>query len=98
MASVVHLLTASPMDWQQRAACRALDTELFFPPPHSEHKQQREAREAEAKAICATCPVRVECLDWALRTEEPHGVWGGCSEIERKQMLAAGPLSRREAG
>ena len=94
MASVVHQLTATPMDWQQQAACRALDTEIFFPPVVPEHKQQREARESRAKAICATCPVQEACLDWALRTEEPHGVWGGYSESERKQLLALGPRGR----
>ena len=88
MASVAHLLAATPMDWQQLAACRTLDTELFFPPVQPEPRAQREERESQAKAICAACPVREPCLDWALRTEEPHGVWGGRTEHERRQLLA----------
>ncbi len=37
-----------------------------------------------AKAICATCPVREPCLAYALRIREPHGIWGGLSEVERR--------------
>lgn len=75
--------------WQQHGLCRVVDADVFFPPPYFEHKPEREAREAKARAVCARCPVRAECLDWALATREPHGVWGGCSESERKRMLAA---------
>ena len=74
-------------EWQQRGSCRATDSEVFFPPAHFEHKPEREVREAAAKAICVGCPVRVDCLTWALAVREPHGVWGGASEGERKQML-----------
>ncbi len=74
--------------WQQHALCRSDDAEVFFPPLHFEHKPQREAREAKAKAICARCPVRAPCLEWALATGEQHGIWGGLSELERKSMLA----------
>jgi WhiB family redox-sensing transcriptional regulator len=77
------------MDWQRDAACRAADGVLFFPPSHFEHRPEREAREARAKAICDGCPVRLQCLEWALATCEPHGVWGGRSEAERKQILHA---------
>jgi WhiB family transcriptional regulator, redox-sensing transcriptional regulator len=74
-------------EWQQRGACRTLDSEVFFPPSSFEPKADRQAREAKAKAVCGSCPVRVECLEWALAVREPHGVWGGCSEQERKQIL-----------
>ncbi|MPZ89536.1 MAG: WhiB family transcriptional regulator [Nitriliruptorales bacterium] len=94
MASLLQLQAALPTDWQQEGLCRASDSVVFFPPAHFEHKPEREAREAKAKAICARCPVRVECLDWALTTREPHGVWGGYSESERKQIL----LGKRKAG
>ena len=88
MAAVAQLTTTLPTDWQQRGLCRATDSEVFFPPAHFEHKPERESREAQAKAICAGCPVKAACLDWALAVREPHGVWGGTSEIERKQILA----------
>jgi WhiB family redox-sensing transcriptional regulator len=60
---------------------------VFFPPSHLERKDEREAREQRAKAICATCPVRIECLDYAIEIREPHGIWGGLNELERKAVL-----------
>ena len=87
MAALAQLETTLSTDWQQRGLCRAQDSEIFFPPAHFEHKPEREAREAKAKAICSECPVRIECLTWALDVREPHGVWGGASEGDRKQML-----------
>ena len=47
----------------------------------------RSDREAAAKAVCAGCPVRRECLDHALTSGEPYGVWGGLSEGERETLL-----------
>jgi WhiB family transcriptional regulator, redox-sensing transcriptional regulator len=73
--------------WQAKAACRGPQSSVFFPPSHFERKDEKEAREARAKAICATCPVRRPCLDYALRIREPHGIWGGLNEVERKQLL-----------
>ena len=61
---------------------------MFFPPTHFERKDEKELREARAKAICATCPVKKACLDYAIRIREPHGIWGGLNEVERKQVLA----------
>lgn len=66
-----------------------MDGEVFFPPSTFEPKQQREERESAAKAICEGCQVRVECLEWSIATQEPHGVWGGLSESERRRMIAA---------
>ena len=74
--------------WQVRAACRGPQSSVFFPPSHFERKDEKELREARAKAICATCPVRKPCLDYALRIREPHGIWGGLNEAERKQLIA----------
>jgi WhiB family redox-sensing transcriptional regulator len=74
--------------WQLRAACRGPDASLFFPPSHFERKEEKEAREARAKSICRTCPVHRPCLEYALRIREPHGIWGGLNETERKAMLA----------
>ena len=78
--------------WQVKAACRGPHASIFFPPSHFERKDDKEEREAKAKAICRTCPVREPCLDYALRIREPHGIWGGLNEAERKEVLA------REAG
>lgn len=40
-----------------------------------------------AQRICATCPVKTECLEHALAERIDHGVWGGCSERERRRIL-----------
>jgi WhiB family redox-sensing transcriptional regulator len=74
--------------WQEKAACRGPQSAIFFPPPHFERKDEKEARELRAKDICATCPVRRPCLDYAIRIREPHGIWGGLNEVERKQVLS----------
>lgn len=74
-------------DWQPRAACRGPQAAVFFPPATFERKDEKEEREARAKAICATCPVKKPCLEYALRIREPHGIWGGLNEVERKQVL-----------
>ena len=73
--------------WQWRAACRGEDANLFFPPNHVEDREARLLREQQAKAICATCPVRIECLEYAVRTRESHGIWGGLNELERRILI-----------
>ena len=40
-----------------------------------------------ARRICATCPVKEPCLEYALEQRIDHGVWGGCSERERRRIL-----------
>ena len=73
--------------WQFRAACRGEDSALFFASSYFERREEKTAREAGAKAICARCPVRLECLEYALRIREPHGVWGGLNEMERRALI-----------
>ncbi|MGH9296946.1 MAG: WhiB family transcriptional regulator, partial [Acidimicrobiales bacterium] len=73
--------------WQVRAACRGPQALVFFPPSYVERKEERLAREGEARDICRSCSVRAECLEYALRIKEPHGIWGGLNESERKHLL-----------
>jgi WhiB family redox-sensing transcriptional regulator len=73
--------------WQAKAACRGPQAAMFFPPSHFERKDDKEARETQAKGICATCSVRRSCLDYALRIREPHGIWGGLNEAERRSLI-----------
>jgi WhiB family redox-sensing transcriptional regulator len=73
--------------WQERAACKGPQAVVFFPPTHSERKEEKSVRESRAKAICKTCVVRAECLEYAMAIREPHGIWGGLNEMERKQLL-----------
>jgi WhiB family redox-sensing transcriptional regulator len=59
---------------------------VFFPPTHAERKEDKVTREARAKDICAGCTVQRACLEYAIRIREPHGIWGGLNEMERKQV------------
>jgi WhiB family redox-sensing transcriptional regulator len=72
--------------WQVRAACRGPQAVVFFPPSTFERKEQKLDRESRAKAICAECAVLEPCLDFALRIREPHGIWGGRNEAERRAL------------
>lgn len=74
--------------WQSRAACRGPESRLFFPPTHVERRDEREERELRAKAICKSCAVLRDCLDYAMTIREPHGIWGGLNESERRQLNA----------
>lgn len=72
------------MSWETWAACSTAASSLFFG-PETELPPQREARERQAKALCATCPVRVQCLECALAAHVRYGIWGGLSESERRR-------------
>lgn len=72
------------LEWRERAACLPFPAILFFGLDDSESPAERRIREDEAKRICSTCDVRHECLEYALQTKEPYGIWGGLTELERK--------------
>ena len=82
---------ADDWDWQERAACRGLDTEMFFH-PDGERGPSRRNRERAAKAVCATCPVLMACRTQALASQEPYGIWGGLSEDDRTSLLFGHPV------
>lgn len=67
------------MSWRDRGRCRGADPEIFYPDYDDEG--------LEAKAVCASCPVRETCLEHALNARERLGVWGGYTEKERRRML-----------
>jgi WhiB family redox-sensing transcriptional regulator len=67
--------------WKAKGSCRGSDTLVFYPPSDDD------ALAAPAKEICAGCPVRKPCLEFALSTREKHGVWGGLTERERRRVL-----------
>jgi WhiB family redox-sensing transcriptional regulator len=68
------------------ANCLGVDPELFFP-------GQGEST-ADAKAVCAGCVVRAQCLEHALTHAEKHGIWGGLSERERRRIRRRRRLAR----
>lgn len=83
------------------ASCKGLDPTIWFGPhicdqdcdgPRGCYKakaeQGRYARIQLAKLICMECPVQQACLEWALGTRQPYGVWGGATERDRNKILA----------
>ena len=79
--NLLQLLAGVPTDgaaydWRDEAQCAQTDPEAFFP--------EKGGSTRDAKAVCANCPVRQQCLDWAIETGETFGVWGGLSERERR--------------
>ena len=65
--------------WRNRAACRGIDPDIFFPVTDEEAEP--------AKAVCNACPVREACLEFALAAREREGVWGGATERERRRIV-----------
>jgi len=65
--------------WMDDASCRTRKPGDFFPSDGVGVEL--------AKRVCAACPVRTDCLEYALSNRIEHGVWGGCSERERRRIL-----------
>jgi len=81
----VTAITAGALSWMPFSRCHGEDPDgLFFAIGHSEPPPVRDEREARAKAVCASCAVREECLAYAVATNAQHGVWGGLGEQERR--------------
>ncbi len=74
--------------WHTRAACRGPNQIIFFPPARLERRSEKRSREARAKEICESCSVQRDCLEYALSIREPHGIWGGMTENERRAAQA----------
>ena len=64
--------------WRELAACRGADLEVFFP--------GRGESAGPARQVCAACPVRQSCLDYAITNRISHGIWGGLTERERREL------------
>jgi WhiB family redox-sensing transcriptional regulator len=72
--------------WHMDAACRRMDTTLFFS-PEGERGARRARREVAAKRICGSCRVVEVCAAYAIANREPYGTWGGLSETDRRALL-----------
>ena len=66
--------------WRRQAACKGLDPTIFYP-------SDDEDECLDAKAVCAQCPVVDLCLEHALGVREKEGIWGGCTERERRRII-----------
>lgn len=67
-------------NWRPFAACQSTEPDLFFPVSSTGKSLEQVSK---AKAICASCLVRRQCLAFALRTRQRYGIWGGLGEDER---------------
>jgi WhiB family redox-sensing transcriptional regulator len=86
-----HRIPALPVPalagWRYRAACRGADLTVFFP--------GRGGSAEPARQICASCPVRQPCLDYALSHGITHGIWGGLTERDRRPLRVHHTLAAR---
>jgi len=80
-------IVTSP-EWMSDALCRDSDPEIFYPGTGHDSR--------DARAVCARCPVRAACLAYAIEHREYHGVWGGQSERQRRNVRENGgrPVNR----
>ena len=79
MTLVEEVTTPMNLSWRQRAACRGVDPDVFYPVSDDDAD--------EAKQICGDCAVRQPCLEYALANRERDGVWGGATERERRRIV-----------
>ncbi|MDA8386741.1 MAG: WhiB family transcriptional regulator [Actinomycetota bacterium] len=70
--------------WREDAACKGVQPGLFYP--------ESDLEERKAKAVCGLCKVRDCCLEFALNSGEPEGIWGGLNSRQRRRLAR----SRRE--
>ncbi len=73
------------VDWMQKGRCRDISPSIFFPSDG--------VGVEVARSICADCPVKAPCLEYALKNKIDHGVWGGASERERRRIARRRRLS-----
>jgi len=76
--TLLPLTDVEELAWQEQALCAQTDPEAFFP--------EKGGSTREAKRVCLSCEVRVECLEYALEQDERFGIWGGLSERERRRL------------
>lgn len=82
------------LDWRDRA-CIGMDSQIFFPCGSTGVALDQAE---EAKAVCQRCPVVTQCLEWAMETNQPDGVWGGMSADERRTLRRSRCRTRRPRG
>ncbi|MGH3166515.1 MAG: WhiB family transcriptional regulator, partial [Trebonia sp.] len=85
-------ITENATTWREAGACLTADPDLFFP---IETGNAAARKIVKARQICARCQVRQQCLDFAMRTGETHGIWGGTTPEERTRIRRARTAKRR---
>ncbi len=79
----IETIATPDLSWQEQALCAQTGGDFFFPEPGSSVR--------DAKRICALCPIRSACLEFAISNDERFGVWGGLSEKERLALRRTAP-------
>ncbi|MCU1395639.1 MAG: WhiB family regulatory protein [Ilumatobacteraceae bacterium] len=78
MAPTLAPSSAPSLAWSRSAICETADPDLFFPQPGTDTTY--------ARSMCKACPVRRQCLDYALETKQKFGIWGGMTESQRRRL------------
>lgn len=92
LLQLLRVAAAFP-EWHRRAACRREPSASFFGNENAILPAHRRAPRGTSRRLCQSCPVRAECLRWALTQPEEYGIWGGTSGERRvllRKRLAAG--------
>lgn len=92
VASAVEPSVEDMASWRDRAACRGLDPDQFFPDEGDHLGIER------AKQTCASCPVAWECLSYAIWSNQTEGIWGGTTRGERRKYRRQLIKEFREVG
>lgn len=79
--------------FKERGLCRFADPEMWWPNGTTGEEAEKIT---EAKRICGMCPVRVECLTYAVERRQYFGIWGGTTEEERKDRRRRSRVDRRQ--
>lgn len=94
LGELAELIGALPGEWADHGVCRDSRDDVHYPTGAEDSPGYRLAA-AIAKRECAGCPVRTECLSFALDTHEPYGVWGGTTPAERRDLIRRDRDQRR---
>lgn len=86
-------MTEFATEWRSASACLSADPDLFFPIATAGPAEERQV--AIARRVCAGCSVKQQCLDFAMRSGEAHGIWGGTTPDERIRARRARTAQRR---
>jgi WhiB family redox-sensing transcriptional regulator len=77
--AIIHIPNLPPRDgWIRLAACVGHDPDHWYATERAAYRY--------ARAVCADCPVKTDCLNWALRADEYQGMWGGLSPQQRRHL------------
>jgi WhiB family transcriptional regulator, redox-sensing transcriptional regulator len=90
----VRSATWNDLRWRHTAACRQVETDLFFPVGQTGAAIDQTQT---AKSMCVRCDVRLHCLEFALATNQEYGVWGGFDEEERRTIRRQRRAAERRA-